>query len=271
MADFNLEHIRQFRFTQLFVDDLGWNRPPLQIPYDVAVGDENFLLDVVAYKKGVQVLHCQPGATGLVPTYATRQKIERKVTADVREHLIVFTDVARTTQVWQWVSRLPGKPVQYREVFFRNGDSAELLKQKLSRLRFTLDEEELLTVLGVTARLEDTIPRDKVTKKFYAEFKKQRDAFEQFIAGIPKLSDDLHWYAAVLIDRLMFIWFLQEKQFLDGKNGICKTAWARICLARQSAVSTKRSCARCSFEGLPKSAPTPTARRSTPILVKCLI
>ena len=218
MADFNLEHIRQFRFTQLFVDDLGWNRPPLQIPYDVAVGDENFLLDVVAYKKGVQVLHCQPGATGLVPTYATRQKIERKVTADVREHLIVFTDVARTTQVWQWVSRLPGKPVQYREVFFRNGDSAELLKQKLSRLRFTLDEEELLTVLGVTARLEDTIPRDKVTKKFYAEFKKQRDAFEQFIAGIPKLSDDLHWYAAVLIDRLMFIWFLQEKQFLDGKK-----------------------------------------------------
>ena len=218
MADFNLEHVRQFRFTQLFIDDLGWDRPAQQQPYSLAVGEEAFALDLVAHKRGVQLLHCRPDAHGQVPTYATRQKIERKVTAEAREHLIVFTDAAKTTQVWQWVSRLPGKPVQYREVFFRQGDTAELLKQKLSRLRFTLDEEALLTVLGVTARLEDAIPRDKVTKKFYAEFKKQRDAFEQFIHGIPKLSDDLHWYAAVLIDRLMFIWFLQEKQFLNGQK-----------------------------------------------------
>ena len=218
MADFDLEHLRQFRFTQLFADDLGWDRPAQQKPYSVAVGDEVFDLHVIAHKKGVQVLHCQPDARGQLPAYATRQKIERKVTAEAREHLIVFTDAAKRTQVWQWVSRLPAKPVQYREVFFRHGESAELLKQKLSRLRFALDEEELLTVLGVTQRLDDAIPRDKVTKKFYTEFRKQRDAFERFIEGIPALSDDLHWYAAVLIDRLMFIWFLQEKEFLDGKK-----------------------------------------------------
>ena len=217
-AAFNLEHVKQFRFRQLFVDDLGWDRPAQQQPYSVAVGDEVFSLDVVAHKRGVQMLHCRPDAQGRVPGYATRQRIERKVTTDAREHLIVFTDAAQTAQVWQWVARLPGKPVQDRELHFRQGDSAELLKQKLSRLRFTLDEEQLLTVLGVTERLEDAIPRDKVTKKFYAEFKKQRDAFEEFIEGIPKLNDDLHWYAAVLIDRLMFIWFLQEKQFLDGKK-----------------------------------------------------
>ncbi len=218
MLDLNLEHVKHFRFTQLFVDDLGWDRPAQQQPYSITIGDEVFALAQVAHKRGVQVLHCRPDAQGRVPAYATRQKIERKVTAEAREHLIVFTDADQKTQVWQWVARLPGKPVQYREVFFRQGESAELLKQKLSRLQFTLDDEALLTVLGVTARLDDALPRDKVTKKFYSEFKKQRDAFEQFIEGIPKLSDDLHWYAAVLIDRLMFIWFLQEKQFLDGKK-----------------------------------------------------
>ena len=153
MAEFNLEHVKQFRFKQLFVDDLGWDRPAQQQPYSLAVGDEVFVLDVVAHKRGVQMLHCRPDSQGRVPGYATRQRIERKVTTEAREHLIVFTDAAQTAQVWQWVARLPGKPVQYRELHFRQGDSAELLKQKLSRLRFTLDEEELLTVLAQVCHL----------------------------------------------------------------------------------------------------------------------
>ncbi|MDZ4239448.1 MAG: DNA methyltransferase [Hydrogenophaga sp.] len=216
MPVFNQEHIRSYRFKQLF-NELGWDAPAQQQPYSVAVGDDTWLLDVVALKKGVQVLHCRPGALGQLPDYATRQKIERKITPDVREHLIVFTNEAKTIQVWQWVTRQAGKPVQYREVFFRQGEAPELLTQKLSRLNFTLDEEELLTVLGVTARLDDAAPRDKVTKKFYGEFEKQRRAFAAFIEGIPADSEDQRWYTAVVIDRLMFLWFLQEKNFLDNQ------------------------------------------------------
>lgn len=212
---FNQEHLKQFRFKQLF-NGLGWDLPAQQQPFSVAVGSDTWLLDAVAIKKGVQVLQCRPDAKGHLPDYATRQKIERKVTPDVREHLIVFADAAKTTQVWQWVSRLPGKTAQYREVVFRQGEAPELLTQKLSRLHFTLDEEELLTVLGVTQRMDDAAPREKVTKKFYGDFEKQRKAFAEFIDGIPATSEDQRWYTAVLIDRLMFLWFLQEKGFLDG-------------------------------------------------------
>ena len=217
MPLFNQEHLKQFRFKELF-NELGWDLPTQQQPFSIAVGNDTWLLDPVAIKKGVQVLHCQPDATGRLPDYATRQKIERKVTPEVREHLIVFTDAAQTTQVWQWVSRLPGKTAQYREVVFRKGEAPELLTQKLSRLHFTLDEEELLTVLGVTQRMDDAAPREKVTKKFYGDFEKQRKAFAEFINGIPATSEDQRWYTAVLIDRLMFLWFLQEKSFLDGKK-----------------------------------------------------
>lgn len=216
MPAFNQEHLKHYRFKHLF-NELGWDAPAQQQPYSVPVGKDTWLLNVVAVKKGVQVLHCQPGAQGQLPDYATRQKIERKVTPDVREHLIVFTNEAKTLQVWQWVTRQAGKPAQYREVFFRLGEAPELLTQKLSRLHFTLDEEELLTVLGVTARLDDAAPRDKVTKKFYGEFEKQRKAFAAFIEGIPADNEDQRWYTAVVIDRLMFLWFLQEKGFLDGQ------------------------------------------------------
>ncbi len=217
MADFNQEHIRQFRFKQLF-NELGWDLPQQQQPYTVALTADAWQLEVVAVKKGVQILHCLPNTEGALPDYATRQKIERKVTADVREHLIVFTDAAKTTQVWQWVNRAQGKTAQYREVHFRGGEAPELLTQKLSRLKFTLDDEELLTVLGVTARMDDAAPRERVTKKFYTEFEKQRKAFAVFIDGIPDMEDHLRWYTAVLIDRLMFLWFLQEKGFLDNNK-----------------------------------------------------
>ena len=217
MHVFNQEHLRQFRFKQLF-NELGWDAPAQQQPYSVALEEADWQLDVVALKRGVQVLHCRPDAEGQMPVYSTRQKIERRITTEVREHLIVFTDAQETTQVWQWVSREQGKTAQYREVVFSRGESPELLTQKLSRLHFTLDEEELLTVLGVTQRLDDATPRANVTKTFYREFEKQRKAFADFIAGIPAVGEDLRWYTAVLIDRLMFLWFLQEKGFLNGEK-----------------------------------------------------
>jgi hypothetical protein len=221
MTDFNLDHLKHFRFTELF-NELGWDLPAQQQPYIVAVGDDTFSLDVVADKRSVQVLQCRPDAAGRIPDYATRQKIERKVTVDVREHLIVFTDAARTTQVWQWVSRDRDQPNQYREITWHKGDQPELLRQKLRAIAFTLADEESLTVLGVIHKLGKGFPRDKVTKKFYAEFDKQRKAFTDFIEGIPKIgkeiAEDQRWYTAVLIDRLMFLWFLQEKLFLDGKK-----------------------------------------------------
>ena len=248
MTVFNQEHLKQFRFKQLF-NELGWDLPVQQQPYSVAVGNETWQLDPVAIKKGVQVLHCRPDTKGRLPDYAMRQKIERKVTPDVREHLIVFTDTAKTTQIWQWVSRLPGKTVQYREVNFRKGETPELLAQKLSRLHFTLNEEELLTVLGVTERMDDATPRDKVTKKFYTDFEKQRKAFADFIEGIPTTSEDQRWYTAVLIDRLMFLWFLQEKSFLAGKKDYLQSRLAAHSQAQPGASFYKSFLAPLFFHG----------------------
>lgn len=219
MADFDLGLQAQFKFQVLF-NQLGWDKPPGQQPLRVDIGDHTYALEVVAHKRGVQIFHCGPDARRLIPDYAVRQKIDRKVTVEAREHLIIFSDVAKTTQVWQWVARAPGRPSQYREVRWRRGESAELLRQKLNAIAFTIEDEELLLVTDVTRKLAGGFDRDKVTKKFYTEFDAQRLAFTDFIAGIPhvvkNMAEDQRWYAAVLIDRLMFLWFLQEKLFLNG-------------------------------------------------------
>ena len=55
-----------------------------------------------------------PGRLRL-PDHATRRKIEREVAKHRHQHLIVFTDAGKTTQVWQWVKRELGKPAACRE------------------------------------------------------------------------------------------------------------------------------------------------------------
>ena len=206
------KRLQEFNFVHLF-NELGWDR--LTVGLEKEVGGYVYKLQPVAEKKFVQVLVCLPGADGNIPPYAIRQKIERKVTEDVREHLIIFTDAAQTRQIWQWVARAPGRPTQYREVKWQQGQATELLEQKLKAIAFDLNEEHSLRVFDVAERLRGGFDRDNVTKKFYKVFQTQREAFQKFIEGIPG-DDHARWYTAVVIDRLMFLWFLQEKYFLNN-------------------------------------------------------
>jgi hypothetical protein len=50
---------------------------------------------------------------------------------------------------------------------------------------------------------------------FYEEFQKQHAVFLKFITGIPNQGDH-EWYASVMLNRLMFLYFIQRKGFLDG-------------------------------------------------------
>ena len=68
---------------------------------------------------------------------------------------------------------------------------------------------------GFRARLQEMVNVERVTKKFYDEFKVQKDAFIAFICGIETL-EDRQWYASVLLNRLMFIYFLQRGVDGDG-------------------------------------------------------
>jgi hypothetical protein len=77
------------------------------------------------------------------------------------------------------------------------------------------DDSGHVPLLEVTARLKQALDIERVTKKFYGEFQEQHLAFIELIEGIGD-ERDRRWYASVLLNRLMFIYFLQKKFFLDG-------------------------------------------------------
>lgn len=213
-------YLKVFDFSGLFGDpSIGWDWPetgkPLKVPVPWRGKDEFHTLETVAEKRGVRVFHVPPLPDSAIMPSDERKKLEKAVTPLATEHLLIFTDAAKTRQIWLWTSRLPGKPVRHRELTWEKGRENELLLQKLTSIAFTLDEEEALDITGVVQRLRDNLDRDRLTKRFYDDFKKHKDAFQKFIKGISDEGIMAH-YTSLMLNRLMFCYFLQQKGFLDG-------------------------------------------------------
>jgi hypothetical protein len=83
-----------------------------------------------------------------------------------------------------------------------------------------LDEE--VTVLDVVRRINDGLRKEKVTKQFYERFQQEHDAFLHFVQGIAREADQ-RWYASVMLNRLMFVYFIQRKGFLNGETDYLRT------------------------------------------------
>src|SRR4030088_1429422 len=54
-----------------------------------------------------------------------------------------------------------------------------------------------------------------VTTRFYERFQQEYAIFIDFIQGI-SAQIDREWYGSLMLNRLMFIYFIQKKGFLDG-------------------------------------------------------
>lgn len=154
---------------------------------------------------------------GTIPDAKTRAALHKRVAEQYLENLLIFVDAARTQSLWYWVKRDGAKAFPRDHLFIR-GQPGDLLLSKLSGMVFDLsdfDEAGNVPVVEVARRLKDALDVERTTKKFYAAFQQQHVAFLELIEGIPD-ERARRWYASVLLNRLMFIYFLQRKGFLDG-------------------------------------------------------
>ena len=206
--------------TNLFVVGLGWDRYGARL--DVVAGGRDYALRAIAQKRGMVAYEFAAGAA--MPDYATRRRIERQVAKSVQEHLIVFTDAA--VQVWQWVRREPGRPAACREHWYSLKQTGEALAQKLHAIAFSLEQEDELDIGVVTRGARKGFDVERVTRAFYRDFDTHRKAFLKFIDGIGDVGD-CEWYASVMLNRLMFVYFIQRKGFLDGDTNYLRQRLAR--------------------------------------------
>lgn len=213
-------YLKKGEIKKLFIEGLGWDTG--QAAKDCEVEGTVYSLTVVASKAGFKVWHCElPGQR--LPSRDEMKTVHRQLVKESYEHIIIFSSKDKKSQGWLWVRREANKPISYKHHLFNISQDGESLAQKLRALYITFEEEESgVNIVDVTKRAKAAFDVEKVTKKFYQEFDKHRKVFLGFIDGIP-VEADREWYASVMLNRLMFAYFIQKKGFLDSNPDYLKT------------------------------------------------
>jgi len=210
------DHLQDLDYKNLF-NELGWNLPS-QKPLKLVVYGTHFMLTEIAELSGVTIFEVQPQAPdGKIPDATMRRAIHREVSSRYHENLLIFLDAARTQSLWYWVNR--EDPTHPRGNLYIKGQPGDLSLSKLQAMVFDISafESGTTSVLDVANSLKRALDVEQVTKRFYEEFDRERTSFLNYIEGIDD-ERDRRWYASVLLNRLMFIYFLQRKGFIDNGN-----------------------------------------------------
>jgi hypothetical protein len=224
--------LQQFNFRQLFAEELCWASPAAR-PYQCNIDGQTFTATPIAEQGGMMVFEIQEPKEGLIPTRDIQLKITRHLAKTYAEHIIIFVNTARSSSLWLWVKREDGR-YQPRDHRYSRSQSGDSLLQKLVGIAFTyeeLDEEGRATIGVVLDRVRAALDTEKVTKRFYQEFAEEHAAFLKRIEGMDK-TDDRKWYASLMLNRLMFIYFIQKKGFLDGDHDYLRNKLKQVKDAR---------------------------------------
>jgi hypothetical protein len=222
-------HLQEFDFRRLLIEDLGWNNPPYALtPADAeAKAGVRFHRAPVAVLSGIHVFEITT-LDGTIPEPKIRAAIHTAVTVLAAENVLIFTDRARTKSLWYWVKRESGKSARRPHLYVK-GQPGDLFISKLAAMHVEIAELDAagnLPLTVATARVKKALDVERVTKKFYDRFKQEHAAFLGFIKGIP-VKADAEWYASVMLNRMMFVYFIQRKGFLDGEPHYLRNRLAR--------------------------------------------
>ena len=234
------QYITNSDFRNLFTQEMGWNNPRGQVDFEFTIDDEVYEFTQIADRNGFQAITC---AVNTIPTSSVCKKIDTKLRRMANDYVCVY--YIPNTEHHLWV--VPVKKIEKRDLVLIEYDSvskADFLFEKVEKISFGIDEYP--TIMDVKDRVNEAfiVNSEKITKDFYAGFRKEHTNFTKFITGIDDYIDkenedkpknkqvpnrNKQWYTSVMLNRLMFCYFIQKKGFLDRNLNYLrdKLAWVR--------------------------------------------
>jgi len=211
------QYLSEANFKGLFISEMGWNNPQGATNFDITVDEQCYAFCQVADRSGFQILTCHVNE---IPTSSTCRKLDTRLRRQANDYICIFIAPQHDHHLWL----APVNKVDKRDVAiieYENLDQADFLFAKMGALSFELGQKTTIIDVKERVQAEFLINSEKITKDFYKGFRKEHTNFARFITGIndnvaTKENRDKQWYTSVMLNRLMFCYFIQKKGFLDG-------------------------------------------------------
>ncbi len=210
------QYIADGGFRTLFIREMMWNNPQGQTKFDITVEETTYKFELIAQRNGFQVLTCQ---VENIPTGSMAKKIDTRLRKQANDYICIY--YLPDSQHHLWVA--PVNKVEKRDlvlVEYETAASASFLYEKIDSLSFDIDEHTTITDVKERVQGAFLINSEKITRDFYAGFRKEHARFVKFITGMddeiePQKNKNKQWYTSVMLNRMMFCYFIQKKGFLD--------------------------------------------------------
>jgi hypothetical protein len=213
---------REHGLKHVFVEHLGWGAGNSAIHPIHSDGDVINPV-IVAEVKGYTVFLIEMSP---LPAPKSQAQIDKELGIQAPERITIFTD--GITHQWRWPHQTPSGGVSFETLSVSATSMPSFLAQRLVGLRFSAkDFAGGLSLLDVRDRVRGKFDGEKVTKKFFDEFKRQHSALASSVEGL-ELEDDRATYATLIMNRLMLLYFLQKREFLNDDAFYLENCLAEI-------------------------------------------
>ena len=205
----------------LFIQVLLWHKPKGNVSLHIDGGT----CRKIATLKGLDIWWIK--STSLIDISV----IEKEIAKQSTERLIIQQSV--NGNLWRWPESRRGGVVRISSHEQSRNSAPLWLVQRLSYLRFEIAEQSDLTIIDVRERMRQSFATDQVTNKFFGEFRKMHlrlSGDEDNVGEITGIDNhnDRRWYSSVLLNRLMFLYFLEKKGFLDNDTNYLRTRLTKV-------------------------------------------
>ena len=198
----------QETLDELFNEKLNFEYDGTPLPTPEIDGNENILnytKEYVGFETIILLVVCSDRIIEFQKKFIKSQKV-----LFPNAHFLFVSNNGKVFDLYNNATSQKLKKITYDEI----GRNTRLFKEKLQLFDVTQANDS--TELQINAeKAFDT--SDKITKKFFEKFKKIHDKLQKAITGIED-EKDKSWYASVMMNRIMFIYFLQKHYVIQGNT-----------------------------------------------------
>ena len=198
------KHFEDFEFKKLFTE-LGWNSQTKNETIKLNTNDK-IEYEHIAEAGKIPIIRFD------LSHFSNKKDIHLKLKSNYPENLCVFSDQKKTHCAFTYYDKVD-KKVRSHEYF--KGQNTDWFFEAFKFMEIPFGSEKQ-RYTDVKKKLDKFNTKD-ITKKFFSQFQNNHLNFQEYITGI-KDKKDKKIYSLVILNRLIFIYFLQKKGFINNGN-----------------------------------------------------